>query len=192
MIKPLNVVKMIDTADREVWFFPKICLIGLRMNLPKGETKWLYSYKKGDFVSGDLEPGEVTTLKTCTMVVPGGEINLHNTSLERPTAFPGSIEKVGHGIHVAGDVHLEGLKDSLVLCVGPRENMKGFEDKDMEWVIVRAGETYTFGESDIGFGLIYDDLNVFRSYSVEAGDIFTAETDSVLAVVFRKEVEDEA
>lgn len=186
MIKPLNIVKMLDLVDREVWFFPKICIIGLRLKLLPGQTKWLYSYNEGDFVSGHMELGEVTELKTCTMVVPGGEILLHNSSLVTPTVFEGSVEKIGHGIHVVGDVHLEGIKESLVLCVGPRENMKGFEDKDMEWVIVRAGETYTFGESDIGFALIYDDANVFRSYSVEAGDVFTAETDSVLGVIFRK------
>lgn len=192
MIKPLKVVKVIENKERDVWFFPKLCIIGLRLRLPKGEKKWLYTYRKGDFVSGKLERGEVTELKTATMVVPGGRALLHNSSLERPTAFEGGIDKIGHGIHVAGDVHLEGLVDSTILCVGPREDMKGFEDKDMEWVTLYKGESHTFKEGDIGFGLIYDEEDTFRSFTVEPGDIYTAESDTVLAVVFQREAEDEA
>lgn len=189
MIKEARKVIAIGNAQREAWFFSKVCLIGLKLNIPKGGMAQIYAPKPGDFVSGDNERGAILPLKTCTMIAPGGEIRIHNKVMSEPVAHEGGLYPVGHGIHPVAEVFFEGVAPNSVMhCVSPREDRKGFLDKELEWETLDAGESLTFREGIIGFVTVYTgDEDEFKVFTAEPGDTYTAKVDSVLAVVYRRD-----
>lgn len=187
MIKEVKRVTFLNSPGREMWFFTTVCLIGQKAEIPTGKSIPIYRPRnEPDFVSKDLSVGEVTTLPTCTMIAPGGEVLIHNSVIDDPVLTVGGLRPVGNGIHPVGAVDFEGVIDSMMYCVGPRENMKGFEGKELTWVNVYSGESYTFGDDIIGFVVVYGGPDEFKGFTAEPGDTYTAPADVVLAVVTKE------
>lgn len=187
MIEPTRSVKVMDLNKRVAYMMTKVCLIGIRMDIPEGEERMVYVPCEGDFLSGDIDQGDVTGLKSVTLVAPGGHVTIRNEEIENETDWPGSLDLVGWGVHVKAKVWMTGVKDSVLHCVSPRDDLKGFHDKHLERVQLAPGETITFREGIIGFAVVYGDRE-FQAFTADAGDELTVDRDTVLAVVYNKEV----
>lgn len=188
MITEARRVKFIENEERDFWFFTKVCLVGQMLKIPSGVTHAIYRHKGvPDYVSKDLALGEVTTLPTCTMIAPGGRVFIHNSAIDYPVVSEGGLHRVANGIHPVGSVDFVGDLDSVMHCVSPREDMKGFDGKELEWVNVAEGESLTFGANIVGFVVVYGGPDQFKGFTAEPGDVYTAPVDVVLAVVTKLE-----
>lgn len=184
-------IKILDTEERTVWLYPTVCLVGVRLNMKEGERHVVYSPIDGDdFLSQGIDYGQAAALRSTTIVPPGSEVIIINEAIEDPIPWVGSSKPVGNGIHVKARVYFEAQKDSVMYCVSPRDNMKGFHDKDVKRVTLKPGEEFVFGDLDIGFVVVYGkEEEHFQSFLVEPGDVYLSEGETVMSVVRRKEVE---
>lgn len=185
MIREAKRVKVIQGEEREAWLYVGLSLVGLKMRIGEGEKKVVYVPGENDFMTGGMEPGEAAALRSATIIAPGGKINIFNEAVEHSVEWEGSLLPVGHGIHLKAKVTFEGVTDSVMHCISPRDNLKGFTDKRMARVHLKEGETVTFGDDIIGFAVLYGNTE-FEGYLADPGDVYTAEEDTVIAVVTRK------
>lgn len=191
MISPARGVAFYNKSGQMLWLYPTLCLVGYRLDIPAGEDRIGYQMEDHDFVSGEAQIGDILTLASATLIEPGGEVLIYNDQLDKPRHWTGSLKPIANGIHIKGNVKLVGVKDSVMRCVSPRNNMKGFHDKTMQRVHLDKGQSLTLGENVIGFVVVYGEpiVDGYPAYFAEAGDVYTATEDSVIAVVYRKEVD---
>ena len=170
---------------RQIWIIPGLWIVCLYYFMDTGIGHVAHDSASKDFLNEGMVKGEFSELRSVTIIAPGGQVLIRNEGLSEPILWDGTLDPIGSGLFINERVIIEATMPSEFLCISPFGNGNHFEGKAIRREFIAAGESYTFGKYDMGYGVLvgHDAMNGF---TVEQGDVLSVDEDTILGVVSKR------